>query len=919
MSVHALRTAAAPALPAVPALAVGPRGAVWISPDGEIETISHAEGRARVERETPMVCHAPAVAARLEAVRFRAYDVLELFAFVRPARFCLPTPRGLARALGFDLPRDQIGEALLLPGAAALLLAELGRIEPRRINETAAIAATMARGGWPWAQAVLAVLGEPAPKLGPFGGLDVWNRLSEWSEHAPPPPPEDAPVRPEEARERLAALVGEGAEARPAQSDYAAIAAAAFAPRDAVGEPNLVLAEAGTGIGKTLGYIAPASLWAKRNGASVWLSTYTKNLQRQIDQELDRLYPDPAEKAEKVVVRKGRENYLCLLNMEEAAQGGAMRPSDAVALGLMARWARVTRDGDMVGGDFPAWLVGLLGPARTLGLTDRRGECVYSACPHYKKCFIEKAARKSRRAEIVIANHALVMHRAARGAAAVEGPSRYVFDEGHHIFDAADSTFAAFLSGAEGTELRRWIRGPEGGRRSRARGLERRIGDLVGAEDSEAAKALRAAITAAGALPSEGWLARLTDATPSGPAEAFLARVREQVLARAKDADSPYGIETGTEEPVPGLLAAAEALSRALDDLRKPLRTLMKALAARLDDEAEELDTATRIRIEAAVRGIERRAQLVEGWIAMLKSLERGKEEAFVDWFAVERVAGRDNDVGMHRRWVDPTVPFAQALLRHSHGVVITSATLRDHGPERDEEADWRTAEMRTGAQHLAMPAIRTSLASPFDYGARTRVFVVTDVRRDSHDQVAAAVRELFLAAGGGGLGLFTAIWRLRAVRKRIAAPLDEAGIPLLAQHVDAIDTPTLIDIFRGEEDACLLGTDAVRDGVDVPGRSLRLIVFDRVPWPRPDILHRERRKLFGKQAYDDMLTRLRLKQAFGRLIRRADDRGVFVMLDAMLPSRLLTAFPPEVEVARVGLADAIKATREFLSEEGRG
>src|SRR5690606_18176053 len=136
-------------------------------------------------------------------------------------------------------------------------------------------------------------------------------------------------------------------------------------------------------------------------------------------------------------------------------------------------------------------------------------------------------------------------------------------------------------------------------------------------------------------------------------------------------------------------------------------------------------------------------------------------------------------------------------------------------------------------------------LASPFDYGARTRVFVVTDVRRDSHDQVAAAVRELFLAAGGGALGLFTAIWRLRAVRKRIAAPLDEAGIPLLAQHVDAIDTPTLIDISRGEEDACLLGTDAVRDGVDVPGRSLRLLVFDRVPWPRPDILHRERRKLF--------------------------------------------------------------------------
>jgi ATP-dependent DNA helicase DinG len=77
-----------------------------------------------------------------------------------------------------------------------------------------------------------------------------------------------------------------------------------------VGEPNFVLAEAGTGVGKTLGYIAPAGLWAEKNGGAVWISTYTRNLQHQIDGELDRLYPDPVVKALKAVVRKGRENYL---------------------------------------------------------------------------------------------------------------------------------------------------------------------------------------------------------------------------------------------------------------------------------------------------------------------------------------------------------------------------------------------------------------------------------------------------------------------------------------------------------------------------------------------------------------------------------------------------------------------------------
>jgi ATP-dependent DNA helicase DinG len=192
-------------------------------------------------------------------------------------------------------------------------------------------------------------------------------------------------------------------------------------------------------------------------------------------------------------------------------------------------------------------------------------------------------------------------------------------------------------------------------------------------------------------------------------------------------------------------------------------------------------------------------------------------------------------------------------------------------------------------------------------------VLLVNDVGRENPAQVAAAFRELFVASGGGALGLFTAIARLRAVHAKLGAPLEAAGIPLYAQHVDRMDTTTLIDIFREDERACLLGTDAVRDGIDVPGRSLRLIVFDRVPWPRPTILHKARREAFRETDYDDMIARLRLKQAYGRLIRRADDVGVFVMLDKRMPSRLLGAFPPDVTIERTGIARAIALTREFL------
>jgi ATP-dependent DNA helicase DinG len=202
---------------------------------------------------------------------------------------------------------------------------------------------------------------------------------------------------------------------------------------------------------------------------------------------------------------------------------------------------------------------------------------------------------------------------------------------------------------------------------------------------------------------------------------------------------------------------------------------------------------------------------------------------------------------------------------------------------------------------------------SPYDYRAQARVIVVNDVNRENMDQVAAAYRELFLAARGGALGLFTAIHRLKQVYQRLSGPIARAGLPLYAQHIDPIDTGTLVDMFRAERDACLLGTDAVRDGVDVPGDSLRLIVLDRVPWAQPSILERARRAAFGASLWQDMVVRLKLRQAFGRLIRRASDRGVFVVLDPRMASRFATAFPKDMEIERMGLADAITATAEFL------
>jgi ATP-dependent DNA helicase DinG len=201
---------------------------------------------------------------------------------------------------------------------------------------------------------------------------------------------------------------------------------------------------------------------------------------------------------------------------------------------------------------------------------------------------------------------------------------------------------------------------------------------------------------------------------------------------------------------------------------------------------------------------------------------------------------------------------------------------------------------------------MRFAVESPFDYANRAEVLIVTDIKRGDMPALAGAYARLIAAAGGGTLGLFTAIQRLKAVHARIADRLARDGLPLYAQHVDPIDTGTLVDIFRDDPRASLLGTDALRDGVDVPGESLRLVVMEGVPWPRPTVLHSARRAAGGGNAYDDRVVRARLAQAFGRLIRRADDRGTFVLLSPATPSRLLDAFPEGVPVLRLPLDEAV-------------
>ncbi len=855
--------------------------------------------------DTPqLLMNAPLVASRLGYPDLSGLDLLELFAFIHPARFCVPTPKGLAHALSLDEPVDDASVPLLLQQAAGVLMATCESEDWAEREGAWSSLQSLARLRWPWAGVLSAHIRRPerAEKW-------LFSRLPEWEETPERPQPAQVLIEEPEIEAQLARLTGEGAEQREGQRSFSRGAGHVFGPRDRQKRPHVLLAQAGTGIGKTLGYLAPASLWAERSGGTVWVSTYTKNLQRQLRRESNRAWPATRpDGSPPVVVRKGRENYLCLLNLEDALQGGfAGRP--AILAHLVARWAAYSQDGDMIGGDLPGWLGTLFRKRGIAALTDQRGECVYAGCPHYRKCFIERSARNAAQADLVIANHALVMVNAARGRDPASRPTRIVFDEGHHVFDAADSTFSAALTGQEAIELRRWIIGPEKNSRGRRRGLSARLADVASYDDAGGV-AVEAAVDAAQALPSEGWLGRLAEAAPLGPLEELLAAVRTTTFARDESGlEAGYGIETECAQLPGELVEAAGTAAQALAAIRTPLLKLAGRLEAIMEDAPDWLDGQGRARIEGARHSLAWRIDLIAAWEALLSRLGGPADPEFVDWLQVDRNDAREFDVGVYRHWLDPMKPFARVVLEPAHGVMLTSATLTD----RDETGpDWPHAIAKSGAPHLELAPKTAQADSPFDYASRAEVLIVTDIRKGDIPALAGAYARLIEASDGGVLGLFTAIRRMRAVYGRIADRLARTGLPLYAQHVDPIDTGTLTDIFRDDPRASLLGTDALRDGVDVPGRSLRCVVMESVPWPRPTILHRARRAAAAEQdggakRYDDRIIRARLAQAFGRLIRTREDSGHFVVLSPAFPTRLLSAFPEGTPVTRLTLEEALQ------------
>ncbi len=632
------------------------------------------------------------------------------------------------------------------------------------------------------------------------------------------------------------AVDGIGGAQRPGQ------VAMARAVGHAIAAGEHLAVQAGTGTGKSLAYLVPALRHALTGNVTVVVSTATIALQRQL---VDRDLPRLAEAVTPVLGRepvfailKGRRNYLCLQRLRGGpADDGADALFDAASASAVGRqvqrlheWAARTQTGDrdelVPGVSEQAW--------RQVAVTAR--ECIGAQrCPFAAGCHAEQARDAAGRADIVVTNHALLAIDALEDFDIFPEHDVVVIDEAHDLVDRVTSVASADLSDA-GAAL-----------------AARRCGRMVPDE-------LTGRLQAAGQA-----LGRMLTEVPGGRLD-VLGDGLANSLTVARDAAAACAAE---------LRAAARGSEFDAEEL-----TARRAALAALDEVAQ---TADRI-LGVYGTGLADRAEVV--WL----DRPADSQPARPDTLRVAPLA-----VGGL---------LAQRLFSR-RTVILTSATLALGGSFEPLAREWGLArpagsadpdgtaapegEADTAAGPGSMPWTGLDVGSPFDHPRHGILYVARHLPPPGRDGLAESylteLAELITAAGGRTLGLFSS---MRAARQAADALRERIDQPLLCQGDD--QTAQLVSQFAADETTCLFGTRSLWQGVDVPGRSLTLVVIDRIPFPRPDDpLASARQRAVAARGGNGFMTvaaaqaALLLAQGTGRLLRTMTDRGVVAILDPRL------------------------------------
>ncbi|MEU8105188.1 ATP-dependent DNA helicase [Nonomuraea muscovyensis] len=609
--------------------------------------------------------------------------------------------------------------------------------------------------------------------------------------------------------------------------------------------------QAGTGTGKSLAYLVPSIRHAMDSDTPVVVSTATIALQRQlVDRDLPRLSEALAKELPHeptYAILKGRRNYLCRYKAtagwpEDDEQDQLFDPREVSATGRMVQRIQEWAE-ETETGDRDELVPGVSEQAwRQFSVSAQ--ECLgASRCPSGAECFAELARAKAGEVDVVVTNHALLAIDAMGDLPVLPEHDMVVVDEAHELVDRVTSVVTGELSETTVSLAVRRV----------ARLIEQPIADQL-QEAGEDLKALLAAAPA-GRVDELPEVLALT-----------LALVRDSA-ARCVTALGPRGADRDD----PDKAGQRKAAFTALDEVHDTAVRMLEAYG-----HASEADRAEVVWLDA---GTDRRPPLLR--VAPLN------------------VGGMLRD----RLFGDRTVVLTSATLALGGTFDGMARQWGLSGPDQ-AAAPADDGRARSGDRPRAKGWQGIDVGSPFDHPRAGILYVAKHLPQPGRDglpeQYVDEIAELIEAAGGRTLGLFSS---MRAAKAATEALRDRLDVPLLCQGDDS--TMLLVKQFAEDEPTCLFGTLSLWQGVDVPGPSLRLVIIDRVPFPRPDDpLTSARQRHVAAKGGNGFMTvaathaALLLAQGTGRLLRSQHDKGVIAVLDPRLATArysgfLLGSLPP--------------------------
>lgn len=633
---------------------------------------------------------------------------------------------------------------------------------------------------------------------------------------------------------------------------------------DALKDDSHLLVEAGTGTGKSLGYLLPSLYYGLKEDKKVVVSTHTIQLQEQLRERDLPLLQEVLPMSFRAAIFKGRSNYLCLRKFENRQQipEYAMGKEEAVTRGGMTVWL-----GETTRGEAEELTISGRNKEEWDAVSSDAASCLNRSCPWFRRCFYHRARQDAGKADLIITNHALVFTDLRADHRLLPAYDQLIVDEAHHLEEVAS------------THL-----GQKTGHSSLAIPLQRvwrdsRTGILP---------QLTNAVSALGTEDAAVWGEKL---------ELLVPKIQEIRDAWERWMEALYHLLAGqaaTDESGSFTLRIKPAelpaqwgslsvdgnnVIQLLSDFIRPL----EKLSTEIREYSDELSLQGML---TDLSGALKDLQGVRGDTQSFVTL--GKPE-FVYWVEGHSQF-RGRSVWIYGVPADVSGLLKEGVFDRKSSVIMTSATLTI-----DKSFKYVTEQLGLGSAEKDGRLKTALLPSPFKYREQALVLIPRDfpaIKGRDGDAVFLnalidSLHEVAITVGGRMLVLFTSHRMLKTVYGPLKDRLESSSIQVLGQGIDGGSRSRLTQQFIKQPASVLLGTSSFWEGIDLPGDTLTCLAIVRLPFQPPnhpvaeaksEKLQAENKSPFMKLSLPQAV--IKFKQGFGRLVRTATDKGIVILYD---------------------------------------